>query len=44
MIINADNLIIGRIASFAAKKALLGEKVVIVNSEEAVMTGKKKRL
>jgi len=33
MIINADNLIVGRLASFAAKKALMGEEVIIVNSE-----------
>jgi large subunit ribosomal protein L13 len=37
--INAENQIIGRIASFAAKKALLGEKVNIINCEKAVMTG-----
>jgi large subunit ribosomal protein L13 len=39
MIIDASNLILGRMASKAAKKALLGEKVEIVNCEKAVMTG-----
>lgn len=39
MIIDATNLILGRLATFAAKKALLGEKVDIVNCEKAVITG-----
>ncbi len=39
MIIDANNRIIGRIASFAAKKALLGEKVDIVNCEKAIISG-----
>ena len=42
MIINANNLILGRLASFAAKQALLGEKIEIVNSEETVIIGSKK--
>lgn len=41
MIINAENLILGRLASYAAKQALLGEKVDIVNCEKAVITGSK---
>lgn len=40
MIINAENLILGRLATFVAKKALLGEKIDIVNAEKAVVTGK----
>lgn len=39
MIIDANNLILGRLATFAAKKALLGEKVDVVNCEKAVVTG-----
>ncbi len=42
MIIDATNLILGRLASFAAKKALLGENVEIINCENAVVTGNKK--
>jgi len=42
MIINAENLIVGRLATFAAKKALMGEDVIIVNSEKAVFSGSKK--
>lgn len=39
MIIDATNLIVGRLAAFAAKKALLREKVDVVNCEKAVITG-----
>ncbi len=42
MIIDASGLILGRMATVAAKKALGGEEVVIVNSEKAVITGRKK--
>jgi large subunit ribosomal protein L13 len=44
MIIDAKELIVGRFATIAAKKALLGEKVDIINCEHAVITGKKKFL
>jgi len=40
MIINAENLIIGRMAAIVAKKALQGEKIDLVNIEKAVITGK----
>ena len=39
MIIDATDLILGRMASYAAKKALLGEKIDIINCEKAVITG-----
>jgi len=39
MIIDAKDSILGRIATVAAKKALLGEKVFIVNCRDAVITG-----
>ena len=42
MIINAIDLILGRVATVAAKKALMGENVEIVNCEKAIMTGNKK--
>ena len=41
MIIDAKDLIVGRIATVAAKAALLGEKVDIINCEDAVVSGKK---
>ncbi len=40
ILINGEGLILGRLASFAAKQALQGEEVVIVNSEKVVITGK----
>jgi large subunit ribosomal protein L13 len=39
IIIDATNLIAGRMASHAAKQALLGHKVSIVNCNKAIMTG-----
>ncbi|MBD3354766.1 50S ribosomal protein L13 [Candidatus Woesearchaeota archaeon] len=44
MIINAEDLILGRIATVAAKNALMGERIDIVNCEKAVMTGNKKEI
>jgi len=41
MIIDATNLILGRLASLAAKRALEGENIIIVNSEKAIISGKK---
>lgn len=41
MIIDATDLILGRLASFAAKKSLLGETIDIVNCENTVITGNK---
>lgn len=42
MIIDATNLIVGRMATVVAKKALLGEKIDIVNCDKAVISGNKK--
>jgi len=42
IIVDAKGLIVGRLASFVAKKALLGEDVVVVNSEQAVFSGSPK--
>ncbi|MHA1310906.1 MAG: 50S ribosomal protein L13 [Candidatus Helarchaeota archaeon] len=39
-IIDATNLILGRMASIVAKRLLLGEKIVIINAEKAVISGK----
>jgi len=41
MIIDAKDLILGRVATFAAKQALLGEEVTIINAEKAVISGNK---
>ncbi len=44
MIIDATDLIMGRIATKAAKSALMGEKVDIVNCESAVISGGKENI
>ena len=41
-IINADGLILGRMASIIAKRLLKGEKIIIVNAEKAIISGKRK--
>jgi len=40
-IIDAANSIVGRIASHAAQRALLGDEVKIINCEKAVISGSK---
>lgn len=42
IIINADGLILGRMASTIAKRLLEGEEITIVNSESAILSGKRK--
>lgn len=39
--IDADGKIVGRLASFAAKKAVGGEQITVVNAEKAMITGTK---
>ena len=39
VVIDAKNGILGRIASFAAKQALLGKAVIVVNCNEAIVSG-----
>jgi large subunit ribosomal protein L13 len=41
-IINAEGLIVGRMASTIAKRLLSGERVIIVNAEKAMLSGKRK--
>lgn len=43
-IIDAVGIVLGRLASYAAKEALKGEEIVIVNCSEAVITGNKKTI
>ena len=43
-IIDASGLILGRLASYAAKLALSGEKITVVNCEKAVISGARKKL
>jgi len=41
-LVNAEGLIVGRMCSKVAKRLLNGEKVIILNAEKAVFSGKKK--
>ena len=43
-IIDGKNAVLGRLASYAAKEALKGEDIVIVNSEQVIITGNKKNI
>lgn len=40
-VIDASNLILGRMASIVAKRLLNGEEINIINAEKAVISGKK---
>jgi len=42
IIINAEGAIFGRLCSYAAKQALEGSDIIVVNSEKAVISGNKK--
>ncbi len=43
-VIDADGLILGRLASCTAKRLLEGESIVIVNAEKAIISGSKRRI
>jgi large subunit ribosomal protein L13 len=38
-IYDAENMVVGRMASKVAKAALLGDNIIIVNAEKAIITG-----
>ena len=44
MIIDARNLILGRLATFSAKKALQGEEIHVINCEHIIVSGSKKNV
>jgi len=41
IIVNGEKTAVGRLATYCAKQALLGNKVVVVNCEKAIITGPK---
>ena len=43
-IINGENATLGRMASYVAKELLKGEKMVIVNCDDVIITGNKKNI
>jgi large subunit ribosomal protein L13 len=44
VVIDIDNLIVGRVATSIAKQALLGEKVDVINCEKGILVGKKEMI
>ena len=44
IVIDAENAILGRLASYSAKQALQGKKIIIVNAEKAVISGNRKNI
>jgi len=43
-IIDGKNAVLGRLASYAAKEALKGEEITILNCEQIIITGNKKNI
>jgi len=43
-IINGENAVLGRLASYVAKEAMKGEDMVVVNCEQIIITGNKKSI
>jgi large subunit ribosomal protein L13 len=43
-VIDADGLLLGRMASLVAKRALSGEEIAIVNAEKTVISGSRARV
>jgi large subunit ribosomal protein L13 len=41
LILDAKNQILGRLASYAAKRAIDGNMVIVVNAEKAIISGKR---
>jgi len=41
IVIDGTNAILGRLSSYAAKQALQGKRVIILNSERVIVTGRK---
>ena len=43
-IINGENAVLGRLASYTAKEALKGEEIIIVNCEKVLISGNKEKI
>jgi large subunit ribosomal protein L13 len=41
-VIDAEGLILGRMATYVAKRLLNGEQIIIVNAEKAILSGKRR--
>ena len=43
-IIDGENAVLGRLASYAAKESLKGEEVIVLNCEQIIIPGNKKNI
>ena len=43
-IIDGTNAVLGRLDSYAAKESLKGEEIAILNCDDVIVTGRKKRI
>ena len=43
-IIDAEGIILGRLSTYIAKRLLQGEEIIVINSEKAIITGKKETI
>jgi len=43
-IIDGTNAVLGRLASYSAKQALLGEEIIILNCEKVIITGNRQNI
>ena len=41
MIINAEGHTLGRLSTYVAKQALLGNNIILINTEKMIVSGKK---
>jgi large subunit ribosomal protein L13 len=41
IVVDAANAVLGRTASYAAKQALFGKKVIVINCNDALITGRR---
>ena len=41
IVVNADGAVLGRLATVLAKRLLEGEEIVVINAENAIITGEK---
>ena len=44
LLLDAKNQILGRLASFVAKRAILGDTIIILNAEKAVISGRRQNI
>lgn len=44
IILNASGCSVGRVASFVAKQALLGKKIIVVNCQDALFLGNRRNI